>query len=98
VIEGACRHLIADRLSITDAGWGPAGAEAVLKLRAVQANGDLDVYFRFHLAREHERVHHTRYQDRYRLIAWLPGSLRKSRTHPGLAQAAARRGYPPLCP
>lgn len=48
---------------------GLAGAEAVLKLRAVQANGDLDAYFRFHLAREHECVHHTRYQDRYRLIA-----------------------------
>ncbi|MCW2876392.1 MAG: hypothetical protein JWQ95_492 [Sphaerisporangium sp.] len=69
VIEGACRHLVADRLDITGARWGLAGAEAVLKLRALQANGHLPAYFRFHLAREHERVHHTRYQDRYRLIA-----------------------------
>lgn len=30
VIEGACRHLIADRLDIGGARWGLAGAEAVL--------------------------------------------------------------------
>jgi hypothetical protein len=33
VIEGACRHLIADRLDTSGARWGLAGAEAVLKLR-----------------------------------------------------------------
>ena len=33
VIEGACRHLIGDRLDISGARWGLAGAEAVLKLR-----------------------------------------------------------------
>ena len=27
VIEGACRHLIADRMSITGARWGLAGAQ-----------------------------------------------------------------------
>jgi hypothetical protein len=63
VIEGACRHLIADRLDISGARWGLAGAEAVLKLRAVDSNGDFDAYFRYHLAREHQRVH----QDRYAL-------------------------------
>ena len=35
VIEGACRHLIGDRLDITGARWGLQGAEAVLTLRAV---------------------------------------------------------------
>ncbi|MGP3915228.1 hypothetical protein [Nonomuraea sp. 10N515B] len=51
--------------------WGgrPLSPAACLKLRAVQANGDLDAYFRFHLAREHERIHHTHHQDRYHLIA-----------------------------
>src|SRR6266511_5375478 len=29
VIEGACRHLIGDRLDISGARWGLAGAEAV---------------------------------------------------------------------
>jgi hypothetical protein len=40
VIEGACRHLTADRLSLGGARWGLDGAEAVLTLRAVIANGD----------------------------------------------------------
>jgi hypothetical protein len=40
VIEGACRHLIADRLDIGGARWGLDGAEAVLTLRAVISNGD----------------------------------------------------------
>jgi hypothetical protein len=57
VIEGACRHLIADRLSVTGARWGLDGAEAVLTLRAVITNGDFEEYWRFHLAREHQRVY-----------------------------------------
>jgi hypothetical protein len=51
VIEGACRHLIADRLDIGGARWGLDGAEAVLTLRAVISNGDFEEYWRFHLAR-----------------------------------------------
>lgn len=62
VIEGACRHLIGDRLDITGARWGLHGAEAVLKLRALCSNGDLPAYWAFHLAQEHHRVHQTRYQ------------------------------------
>ncbi|MFG2259881.1 hypothetical protein [Streptomyces mirabilis] len=31
-----------------------ADAEAVLKLRAVQANGDLDDYLTYHRTREHQ--------------------------------------------
>jgi hypothetical protein len=56
VIEGACRHLIGDRLDITGARWGLDGAEAVLTLRAVISNGDFDEYWRFHLARESTRA------------------------------------------
>jgi hypothetical protein len=40
IIEGAYRHLIADRLDIGGARWGLDGAEAVLTLRAVISNGD----------------------------------------------------------
>ncbi len=55
-VESACRHLIADRLDITGARWGLPGAEAVLRLRAVVSNGDLDPYRRYHAARGHERL------------------------------------------
>ena len=55
-VEGACRHLIGDRLDITGARWGLDGAEAILTLRAVISNGDFDDYWRYHLAREHQRL------------------------------------------
>lgn len=61
VIEGACRHLIADRFDITGARWSLAGAEALLKLRALRSSGDLDAYWDFHLDREHDRNHASRY-------------------------------------
>jgi hypothetical protein len=61
VIEGACRHLIKDRMDITGARWGLQTAEAVLKLRALISNGDFDTYWGFHLAQEHHRVHTPRY-------------------------------------
>jgi len=55
VIEGACRHLVKDRMDITGARWGVETAEAILKLRAIWANGDFDAYWDYHLRREHER-------------------------------------------
>ena len=61
VIEGACRHLVKDRMDITGARWGLAGAEAILTLRALISSGDFDQYWTFHLAQEHRRVHASRY-------------------------------------
>ncbi len=61
VIEGACKHLVNDRLGITGARWSLAGAEAILKLRSLWASGDLDEYWRFHRSRELERNHLVRY-------------------------------------
>jgi hypothetical protein len=69
VIEGACRHLIADRLSLSGARWGLDGAEAVLTLRAVIANGDFEEYWRFHLACEHQRLYPGTTRGQYALGA-----------------------------
>jgi hypothetical protein len=63
VIEGACRHLIADRMDITGARWGLTSSEAILQLRAVTANDDFDAYWAFHLRQEHQRIHTSRYAD-----------------------------------
>ena len=63
VIEGACRHLVKDRMDITGARWSTEGAEAVLKLRAVRTNGDFKAYWHHHLERERTRVHASRYAD-----------------------------------
>jgi hypothetical protein len=61
VIEGACRHLIRDRLTLTGARWSLAGAEAILRLRSLRASGDWDEYWHYHEAKEHERNHASKY-------------------------------------
>jgi hypothetical protein len=63
VIEGACRHLIADRMDITGARWGLDGAEAVLRLRSLRSSGDFDEYWEFHEQQEFLRNHASRYAD-----------------------------------
>ena len=63
IVEGACRHLIKDRMDITGARWGLAGAEAILKLRALKANSDFNAYWQYHLAQERHHVHHARYDN-----------------------------------
>ena len=63
VIEGACRHLVKDRMDLTGARWGLKGAEAVLKLRSLRASSDFDEYWQFHLQMELERNHKTKYAD-----------------------------------
>jgi len=63
VIEGACRHLVKDRMAITGARWGLPGGEAVLRLRALALTGDLDDYLKFHKACELERNHLSRYES-----------------------------------
>jgi hypothetical protein len=63
VIEGACRYLVKDRMDRTGARWSLAGAEAVLRLRALVTSGDIADYWPFHLAREHRRHHASRYAD-----------------------------------
>ena len=63
VIEGACRHLVKDRMDLTGARWGLDGAEAVLKLRALRSNGDWGDYWRYHVAQERQRVHRSLYAN-----------------------------------
>jgi hypothetical protein len=60
VIEGACRHLVKDRLAITGARWRLRSAEAVLKLRSLRSSGDREAYWDFHKAQELKRTHTSR--------------------------------------
>jgi hypothetical protein len=52
-VEGACGHLVKDRMEKTGANWTETGAEAVLKLRSIEKSGDFEEYWAYHL--EHER-------------------------------------------
>jgi hypothetical protein len=64
VIEGACRHLVKDRMDITGARWRLNSAEAVLKLRSLHSSGDGDAYWDFHKAQELKRNHSSRIENR----------------------------------
>jgi hypothetical protein len=61
VIEGACRHLVKDRMDVTGARWSLTGAEAVLRLRALKSSRDFEEYWTFHEACEYERIHKNLY-------------------------------------
>lgn len=69
VIEGACRHLICDRMDITGARWRLDRAEAVLQIRALRASGDLDEYWDFHKLQEFNRNHASKFQHPEQLLA-----------------------------
>jgi hypothetical protein len=63
VIEGACRHLVKDRMEVTGARWSLTGAEAVLRLRALRSSQDFDEYWTFHETKEYERNHRSLYAN-----------------------------------
>lgn len=63
VIEGACRHLVKDRMDITGARWSLEGAEAILRIRALRSSGDFETYWSFHLKEEHARIHASHYAE-----------------------------------
>jgi hypothetical protein len=52
VAEGACRHLVKDRLERTGMRWSLAGAQAMLHLRALYINGDWPVFVEHRIQRE----------------------------------------------
>ena len=49
VVEGACRHLVKDRMERTGMRWLPSGAQAMLDLRATYLNGEWDAFWNFHV-------------------------------------------------
>jgi hypothetical protein len=60
VIEGACRHVIKDRMEQGGMRWTRAGAEAMLNVRAVLASSASEDFARWRQAQEAERVHPNR--------------------------------------
>ena len=59
VVEGACGHLVKDRMEQAGMRWTKAGTQAVLDLRALRLNGQWDAYGQFHRQRQHERLYGT---------------------------------------
>jgi hypothetical protein len=57
VIEGACRHLIKDRMERAGMHWTMAGAQAMLDLRSVWIGDQWDAYQTQRIAQETERLY-----------------------------------------
>ena len=57
VVEGACGHLVKDRMEQAGMRWTLDGAQAILDLRAVRLNGDWDGYWQFHRTHQHQRLY-----------------------------------------
>jgi hypothetical protein len=57
VIEGACRHVIKDRMERAGMRWQVPGAQAMLSLRAVNASGDWEAYQNYRMERENQRLY-----------------------------------------
>ena len=59
VVEGACGHLVKDRMEQAGMRWTVEGAQAVLDLRAVRLNDDWDAYWAYHRQQQHQRLYGT---------------------------------------
>lgn len=62
VIEGACRHVVKDRLERTGMSWTPTGAQALLHLRAIATSQQWEAYDRYRVERESHRLYPYRAQ------------------------------------
>ena len=57
VIEGACRHVVKDRLERTGMTWTVPGAQAMLSLRCVHLSGLWDEFTKFRVQSETARLY-----------------------------------------
>jgi hypothetical protein len=57
VIEGACRHLIKDRMERAGMHWTVVGAQAMLDLRSVWISGQWEAFQQERIERETERLY-----------------------------------------
>jgi len=57
VVEGACRHLVKDRMEQTGMRWRIAGAQAVLSLRAIYLNDDWNTFHADRIQAEQRKLY-----------------------------------------
>jgi len=57
VAEGACRHVVKDRMEQTGMRWTVQGAQAMLHLRAVYLNGHWNQFVNFHIDTEQDALY-----------------------------------------
>jgi len=73
VVEGACRHLVKDRMELAGMHWSKPGAQAILELRAVETNRDWEAFWRFHVREEDARLYGKITRRDSRGFEYFPG-------------------------
>jgi hypothetical protein len=68
VIEGACRHVVKDRLERTGMNWIREGAQPMLDLRCIHLCDQWDQFMEFRFQRETQRLYP--YRDTLEPTAW----------------------------
>lgn len=72
VIEGACRHLVKDRMERAGMHWTRFGAQAMLDVRSIHTNGDWEQYQTYRIECETRKLYPWRElveAENYRLAA-----------------------------
>ncbi len=57
VAEGACRHLVKDRMEQTEMRWTVEGAQAMLHVRALYLNDQWEDFLEFRVEQEQARLY-----------------------------------------
>lgn len=57
VVEGGCRHVVADRLEQTGMRWEIEGAQAILNLRTTELNGEWDSFIEHRIQTEQSALY-----------------------------------------
>lgn len=71
VIEGACRHLVKDRMERSGMRWGLCGAASLLTLRALQTSNLWDSFQQDRIADDQARLH----PHRHHVQSYTPPAL-----------------------
>jgi len=57
VVEGACRHVVKDRMEQTGMHWRIPGAQSILHLRALYLNGDWETFQQYRIEQQCQRLY-----------------------------------------
>jgi hypothetical protein len=57
VVEGACRHVVKDRMERAGMHWTVPGAQAMLEVRSVYVSGQWEEYQAYRIAKETQRLY-----------------------------------------
>jgi hypothetical protein len=57
VVEGACRHLVKDRMERTGMRWEVQGAQAMLDTRSAYINGEWEELMEYRIQQEQFRMY-----------------------------------------